>query len=140
MNSLLEEIKNIPNSKKDLKKFGLTLGLVFLLWSGLVVWRKGIFPEFILGLAVFFLSAGFLFPIILKPFQKAWMALACVLGWVMSRIILTVVFVVVITPIGFLTRLLGKDFMNRKFHEKKDTFWSDRVINNEDSTRHEAQF
>ena len=32
------------------------------------------------------------------------------------------------------------DFLNQKFEEKKDTFWSDRAINNEDTARHESQF
>lgn len=65
-------------------------------------------------------------PALFKPAAKVWFALSHVLGTVMSKVLLTVVFLVVLTPVGLLRAMLGKDPMRvRQF--KKDTASAFRV-------------
>ena len=54
-------------------------------------------------------------PQVLKPVFRAWTALGWVLGWINSRIIMSVVFYVIVTPTGVIMRLFGSDPMGRKF-------------------------
>ena len=55
----------------------------------------------------------------------AWMAFGHVLGWINSRIILGVVFFVVVTPIGLIMRLFGKDLLRMRT-PKSSTYWIER--------------
>ncbi len=125
--SLLKEIKEIQSSKTDLRKFGYTLGIAFGLLAGYFLWRGKPFALYVLALAVILLLFGFMAPTLLRPVQKAWMTLALLMGWVMTRVILVIVFYLVITPIGFVVRLSGKDFMNRSFPGREGSYWLDHA-------------
>ena len=125
--SLLKEIKEIQSSKADLRKFGYTLGIAFGILSGYFLWRGKPFALYVLALAAILLLFGFIAPTLLKPVQKAWMTLALLMGWVMTRVILAVLFYLVITPIGFVVRLSGKDFMDRSFPGREDSYWLDHA-------------
>jgi hypothetical protein len=63
------------------------------------------------------------FPALLKPLQKIWMALAIVMGWISTRIILSLLFFIVLTPIGFIMRLRGKDLLDEKIEKEKTSYW-----------------
>ena len=63
--------------------------------------------------------------------------LALILGWVMTRIILSLLFYGIISPLGIFARILGKDFLNIK-KSQKSSFWNFRdskTENNQDFTR-----
>lgn len=123
--SLWKEINEIPNTRHDLKKFGLTLGIFFGLVAGLMLWRDQENYLYFLGVAGFFVFFGLVLPNTLKLIHKIWMGLAFVMGWVMSRVILTVLFFLAITPIGLLLRISGKDLLDLKCKIKKDSYWND---------------
>lgn len=59
---------------------------------------------------------------LLKAFYKSWMKFAHALGWVNTRIILTVVYLLIFTPVVLIFRLIGKDPMERKF-KKVNSYW-----------------
>ena len=65
-------------------------------------------------------------PRILRLPYKAWMALALVLGYVMTRVLLTAVFVLIVTPLGIAMRLSGRDPMQRKRDPDRASYWSPR--------------
>lgn len=121
---LLEEIKNIKSDRKKLREFGITIGIVLsLLGVFLLVRKKDYFYCFIL-FSILFFFCGFALPFVLKIPYRLWMALAAVMGWVMSRIILGILFYVVLTPIGLFLRMAGKDFLNLKFDRKAKSYWA----------------
>jgi len=93
-----------------------------------------------LCLAIFFLFFGFAAPRLLKPLQKLWMGLALVMGWVMSRLLLIVIFYFVMTPVGFLARLFGKDFLDIGNKEHKDSYWMPCKKKNDTKMDYENQF
>jgi len=76
----------------------------------------------------------------LWPFNKVWMAVAHVLGYVNTRILLGVVFYVVVTPIGWLRRLVGGDPLQRRLDRDADTYWHDRPADSPDPKRWRRQF
>ena len=121
---LLYKIKNIKSTKKDLRNFGLVIGIALGI-LGAILWWKGreTFPVF-LALSPVFLLTGFLFPLILKPLQKIWMVIAVIMGWFMTRVLLSIVFYLLFTLIGSISRLFGKKFLNTGFNNSQTGYWS----------------
>ena len=137
---LAEEIRDIKSGRSELRKFGITLGIAFGLLSGLIYWRGKISPLPFFIISALFFFFGLVLPGLLKPVQKAWMALSVILGWVMTRIILIVAFYLMITPIGLLARLFGKDFLNRKYDRDAPTYWIPKKETPFDKKNYENQF
>ncbi len=123
---LLEEIKNIKDSKKDLKKFGLTIGIVLVILSVLLFYKGKNSAAYFGAVGIVLSVLALLAPMILKPLNKIWMSLSIVLGWIMTRVILTVLFYLAITPIGLLIKLFRKDFLELKIDKSKSTYWQKR--------------
>ena len=101
-------------TKSELRKFGLTLGIIFSLGFGLLfpwLWGKSLplWPWIAAGLAAAF--AAF-FPLGLKPIHKILLAVGQVLGWINTRILLGAIFYLLLTPLSFLLKLFGKKVLD----------------------------
>jgi len=135
-----EEFKHIKETKKDLRKFGVSVGIV-LAGIGILLFYfekpSAIYLTVIGGLLILL---GILLPQLLKPLNKIWMGLAIVLGFIMTRLILTTLFYLVITPIGFLAKIFGKKFMNLKYDRSAKTYWEKRSIIHKKQIDYERQF
>lgn len=137
---LKEEFKNIRETKKDLRKFGLTVGGVLLIIAALLLYfEKSSAPYFGAIGGILFL-AGILIPQILKPLNKIWMGLAVVLGFFMSRLILTILFYLVLTPIAFIAKIVGKKFLILKYDKSANTYWEKRTDIQKITVDYERQF
>jgi len=137
---LKEEFKHIKEAKKDLRKFGLTVGIVLAAIGTLLFYfekSSAIYFTIIGGLLILL---GILLPQLLKPINKVWMGLAIVLGFIMTRVILTTLFYLVITPIGFLAKIFGKKFMLLKYDKSAKTYWEKRSIIQKKQIDYERQF
>lgn len=137
---LKEELKHIDNSDEAVKKTGITVGIVLILIS-LLLWYLGK-TSF-----VYFSSIGGLFVIlafiaipILRPFHKLWMMLALAMGFVMSRVILTILYYLILTPIGLIAKLVGKKFMPVRFDKSALTYWEKRENPVKQQIDYERQF
>ena len=137
---LIEELKHIKESKKDLRKFGLTVGIVLLMISVILfLFDKSSYVYFgIIGGVL--VLAGIFFPAVLKPVNKVWMTLALILGWFMSRVILTILFYLVLTPIGFIAKIFRKRFLSLKLDKEKKSYWEKREERLPSITEYERQF
>ncbi|MFT5813418.1 MAG: hypothetical protein ACI9VT_001166 [Psychroserpens sp.] len=116
---------SIPElSVKELRTFGFVTGAILVfLFSLLLPWfyDKGLqsWPLYIaLPLWLFALVA----PSWLKGVYYVWMKIGGVLGWLNTRIILTIVFYCLILPTGLLLMLLGKDPMMRKLNTNATSY------------------
>jgi hypothetical protein len=140
MKEIFAEIKRIKESPADLKKFGLTIGIVILLIAALLFWLgKSVYPFWgIIGLIL--ILASLLFPGILKPFNKIWMSLAIILGWIMTRVILSVLFYFALTSLRFIAMIFNKRFLNLKIDHSADTYWEKREKKPFDPSTYERQF
>ena len=121
--SIISDLKELKSGKPELRKFGLAVGGVFAA-LGLLMWLrgKGLFPYFLTpGLVL--LGLGFTIPKVLKPVYWVWMSVGIALGFVISHILLTVFFFLVITPIGLVARAFGKDFLRLKLDREAKTYW-----------------
>ena len=113
-------------AEKELRKFGLTVGLVCIViafWP--TVWRGEAARVWFLIPGVLLIVLGFSMPALLSPVFKVWMKIGHVMGWVNTRIILGVLFYGVVTPMGLVMRLTGRDPMRRGFEPDAQTY---RVI------------
>jgi hypothetical protein len=137
---LLEEIKNIKSEKSDLRKFGITFGIVLGLLAGALWWKgRDTYSLFVIISLIFFIS-GLFVPVVLKPLLKAWMTLAVVLGWFMTRFILSVLFYIVFTSIGVIFRLIGKQFLDLRKNGTEKSYWRYREPVPFDKKNYERQF
>src|SRR5437868_11089347 len=103
-----EELQKLDQSRRGLRRFVLMVGAVILILGLIMLWRHraAAWPLISLGTALVLL--GSLAPSILKRVHSVWMILALMLGWVATRVLLTIVFYFVVTPVGLLQRLLRK--------------------------------
>jgi hypothetical protein len=123
---LKEEIKSIPATTKDVRKFGLTIGIFLLFIAGFLFWKeRPSFPYFAYAGAGFALL-GLVAPIVLKPIYKAWMSFAVVMGFIMTRVILTILYFGMFTPIALVAKLLGKDLLEERWNRNATTYWVKR--------------
>lgn len=137
---IIEEIKHIKSERSDLRKFGTTMGVVLSLLGGLLLWRDHNCYFYLFILSAIFLFFGLTLPVVLKPVHKIWMTLSLLLGWLMTRVILTVLFYLIITPIGLLLRLFGKDFLTLKFEKNKKSYWIPKQTVKCEKSDYERQF
>ncbi len=135
-----DEIKNIKSGKKELKEFGITFAIVFGLFGVLFWWRHKPYFYYLFFVSVFFMFFGLFLPIALKPIQKIWMAVALVMGSIMTKVILFILFYLVITPIGIICRLSGKDILDLKLDKAKTSYWIKREKSIINKSRYEKQY
>jgi hypothetical protein len=69
---------------------------------------------------------GLLWPRAVRPLFVAWMVLAFPISWTISRLMLTMVFYAVFTPVGLLLRLSGRDVLGRRFRPDQTSYWTPR--------------
>ena len=136
---MFEEIKNIKTSKKDIRSFGITIGIILFIISTTLFYYDKSSYHIIAYIGGGFIASGTIIPILLKPIYILWMIFAVILGWVMTRVILSIVFYFIMTPIGLLTRLLGEDFLALK-KLNSESYWNNRDHNYEISQDYEKQF
>ena len=137
-----EEIKNIKSEKSDVRKFGISVGIVIGILGGLFLWRdKGFYNVFFI-IAVALIFFGLFFPSILKPVQRVWMIFAVVMGWFMTRLILGVLFYLVFTLVRAIAALSGKKFLDLKFNmsNNENSYWILRETRNFLKSDYENQF
>ena len=136
---MIEEIKNITSTKKDLRNFGFTIGSILLVIALVLFFKEKDSDVYFFSIGLAFILSGIVLSFILKPFYKIWMTFAVIIGWIMTRIILAILFFFIITAIGILARLFGKDFLNLK-PDNRDSFWNMRNRDRELNQDYEKQF
>lgn len=120
---MIEEIKSIKSGKKELREFGIIMGIALGVIGGALLLRhkENYSYFFVFSAGLFLLS--FTAPAILKPVQKIWMTLAVIIGWLMTRVILLVLFYFVVTPIGIIARVTGNKLLDIKFEPAAQSYW-----------------
>ena len=106
------------------RKFGLTVGIAFLLLAALLhFWRHRDAAAAVTGsVGLLLVVAALAVPTRLGPLERAWMGLARAISKVTTPVFMAVVFFIVVTPIGLLMRLLGRRVL---LHRQRDGgFWA----------------
>lgn len=112
--------------RKELRRFGFTVAIPLALLAGLGVWRgHTLFPSVLGGLAFALGVLALLAPRFLRPVHKHWMQMAHALGWLNTRVLLGLVYFLVMTPIGIVMRLMGRDPLDRRLKDRP-SYWVGR--------------
>ena len=112
-----------PDKEKQLRHFGLIVGGIFAvigLWP--VLFRAQGPRLWALALAVALVVPALVLPRSLTYVHRGWMAVGEALGWINTRIILSVIFYALVTPMGILMRRFGRDPMHRRFEPDATTY------------------
>lgn len=95
---------------REERSFGYTMGIAGLLLAGLLAWRGHEQAAWGAGsLAVVLWTCGIFVPRLLQGPRRGWLRMAQALGWINARLVLSLIFVMIFTPIGGLLRLLRWD-------------------------------
>src|SRR5262245_59178025 len=86
-------------------------------------WRNGAATLALAGLAVTAALLGFVRPAALRPVYVALLVLAVPLHWLLSRVLLATVFYFLLTPLGLLFRLIGRDALGCRFEPAQESYW-----------------
>ena len=137
---MLEEIKNIKSEKSDLRKFGITIGVILLIIAGFLFWKEKESFQIFLAISITLLLTAIAKPAFLKPVYWIWMIFAIILGWIMTRVILSLLFYVVFTSIGLTLRFFGKQFLELRWDKSKESYWNFRTNEHLQKENYEKQF
>ena len=130
----------IDPSRKNVRKFGILFGVLGLLFAGFLMYRSN--PHwYFAGAAggLFFLGAFAGYPV-LRPLYFGWMAFAAALAWVNTRILLGLFYYLILTPVGVVIRLSGKDLLGERIDRSAPTYWRKRDREAFDRNRYERLF
>ena len=104
-----------PGGPNRERSFGLSVGGVLIVIAALLLWRHKVTrAEVIGGIGAVLVLGGALAPKLLKWPSDVWWAFAMALGWVNARVLLSVLFFLILSPLGLLWRLIGRDPLNRR--------------------------
>ncbi len=113
-------------SRRDLRLFGLLLGLFLPLVGWMVMRRMQVEPPWLVLGAVSATAMGLavLAPNSLRLVHWIWHAAMFPIGWLVSKILLAVVYWGVVTPIACVLRLRGRDSLGRQFDRQAASYWT----------------
>jgi hypothetical protein len=136
----LIELRTDP-SRKELAWFGLLL-LAFLGLIGLLVWSAtGTLgaSRYIWGAGLVLAAFYYAVPALRKSMFLGWMYAAYPIGWVVSHVLLAIIFFGLLTPIGLVLRAVGYDPMQRRLDRDAKSYWVRRDAQT-DPARYFRQF
>ena len=107
------------------RSFGIVFFVVFLLIALYPLTYGGEIRIWSLIISIIFLILGLLNSKILAPLNKIWFKFGILLGRIVSPLIMGIIFFLVVTPIGFIMRLLRKDVLNLKYNKNK-SYWIEK--------------
>ena len=107
------------------RSFGIVFFIVFLIIALYPLSYSEEIRVWSLIISLIFLILGLLNSKILTPLNKLWFKFGIFLGKVVSPLIMGIIFFLVVTPIGLLMRLLGKDLINLKYNNNK-SYWIEK--------------
>ena len=106
------------------RSFGLLFSLVFLIIG---LWHfRGDLQEiriWALCFSLIFLTLGLINSKLLNPLNKFWHYLGIILGMIVSPIVMAIIFFLVVSPIGLIMRLFGKDVLRLKTNQNIKSYW-----------------
>lgn len=118
---------NLAVSRRELRQFGLGLALLGGLVGGVLLWKGQAAGAGVLLLAEL---AGLAFWQVwpgVRSVYAGWMKLAAVMARIMTTLLLTLLYLLVLTPIALLGRAFGQRFVERGFRETRDSYWEPRA-------------
>ncbi|MCZ8312787.1 MAG: SxtJ family membrane protein [Magnetospirillum sp.] len=108
------------------RSFGFVFTGFFALVGGVKLYTGHAWALYWFAGAATFLAAALLVPRILAPLNRLWMKFALLLYAVMNPLTMALLFFLVVTPIGVVMRLAGKDFLRKRLEPDAPSYWLPR--------------
>tara|TARA_B110000263_G_C14788951_1_gene276687 strand:- start:63 stop:458 length:396 start_codon:yes stop_codon:yes gene_type:complete len=112
------------------RSFGLTFFVIFLIVSLWPLTHEETIRIWSLVISLISLILGLMNSKLLTPLNLLWFKFGLLLGSIIAPIVMGVVFFLVVTPTGFIMRIMGKDLLKKRFDKKKRTYWIKRDKSN----------
>ena len=107
------------------RSFGIVFFVVFLLIAIYPILNNEEVRLWSLLISSVFLILGLINSQILTPLNKLWFKFGLLLGKIVSPLVMGLIFFLVVTPIGLIMRILGKDVLNLKYNKNK-SYWIEK--------------
>ncbi len=138
---LREEINTIEASPKKVREGSLAVACVLALIGSFIWWKTSTAPTNLFVFCGILALLGLVVPKLMKYVFIGWMIFALLIGYVVSRILLTVLYYFCVTPIACLTRIQGKKFLDLNFRsDNKESYWISRTDEMPVKERMEKQY
>ena len=108
------------------RSFGLVFFAVFLIIALWPLASEGSIRIWSVIISLVFLILGLINSKLLTPFNLLWFKFGIILGAIVAPIVMGIIFFLVVTPIGLVLRIMGKDLLNKKYDKKRKTYWIKR--------------
>jgi Saxitoxin biosynthesis operon protein SxtJ len=117
--------KNREPTTRELRIFGILLTIFGGLLGGLMLYRTGswLIATVIWTVAFFFCAFYYAVPAARYIVYRTWMAAVYPIGWLISHTLLASIYYLMITPIGLVMRLGGRDPLQRELDRSTTTYW-----------------
>jgi len=117
------------------------MGIILTMIGFYLIWKKNNnYYYYPLSFAAAFFAAGLFLPVLLKPVYKAWMILSVVMGFIMTKVIMVVIFYLILTPLGLIASMTGKKFLDMKIDKSAKSYWITREKTQKLKSDYERQF
>ena len=116
---------NNDQNKSTNRSFGIVFFVVFFVIGIYPIIKGGDIRVWSFVISIIFLILGVLNSKTLTPLNKIWFKFGVLLGKFISPVVMGVIFFLVVTPIGLLMRIIGKDVLNLKFNNNK-SYWVEK--------------
>jgi len=133
-------MEKIKTDKLVLRKFGLTMALLFAIAAAVIFLKHRQLAPSITIISVLFLLGGLSIPCSLKYPYITWMKLAFILSWFNTRLLLCVIFYFIFSPIGLIMRLFRVDLLERKAMPGRISYWKRKDNKEHLPENYERQF
>jgi hypothetical protein len=120
----LDDAKPDWNSNRTLRQFALLCLFIFgVLALSEYFWRKEQGLALIVGVLAGLLGLGVIWPRAIRPVFITAISITMPMGWVISRLLLGILFFAFFTPIGLLFKLIGRDALCRRYEPEQSSYW-----------------
>ena len=137
--SSLGDVYVAPPAAPSHRSFGLTVGFVLAAMAAFTLWRGHILRAEILGgIGAALVLLALVRPAWLSAPARGWSRVGHALGWVNSRVLLTVMFLLILWPVAVVSRLFGADLLDAR--RRSGSFWLDYSHRLRDPKHYERLF
>jgi hypothetical protein len=108
------------------RSFGLVFFILFLVISLWPFIHEGQIRIWSAVISIVFLILGLMNSKLLTPLNRLWFKFGMFLGAIVAPVVMGIIFFLVVTPTGFLMRMMGKDLLRRKYDKSNKSYWIKR--------------
>ena len=108
------------------RSFGIIFFFAFLIISLWPLTNDNSLRVWSIFVAVILLILGLMNSKLLTPLNILWFKFGLFLGSIIAPIVMGIVFFLVVTPTGFIMKIMGKDILNKKYDNGKKSYWINR--------------